>query len=86
MVFPPCINYMVSKRELKVKELNQNPTLDSEWGSFRNVRFLVSSVGSKDPNSSALGADVLNIFVAAKEAYACIYQDGASAEFIYVDP
>ena len=65
---------------------NQQPTLDSEWGSFRNVRFLVSSVGSVTPNSSALGANVYNIFVAARESYGIVYQDGASAQFIYRDP
>jgi N4-gp56 family major capsid protein len=65
---------------------NQQDTLNSEWGAFRNVRFLVSSVGSVNANSSALGANVYNIFIAGKEAYACIYQDGASAHFIYRDP
>lgn len=65
---------------------NQQPTLDSEWGSFRNVRFLVSSVGSVTANASQLGANVYNIFVAAREAYGIVYQDGASAQFIYRDP
>ncbi len=65
---------------------NQNPTLPSEIGSFKNVRFLISSIGSVSPNASALGQNVYNIFIAAREAYACIYQNGASAEFIYRDP
>ena len=70
---------------------NQYPspmnTLRSEWGSIGNLRFLVSSIGSVTPNSSATtGADVYNIFCVGMEAYACIEQDGYSAQFIYRPP
>lgn len=62
---------------------SQMNILSAEWGSVSNLRFLVSSLGSVTPNSSALGADVYNIFVTGQEAYACIDLDGASAQFIY---
>ena len=62
---------------------SQQRVLESEWGSVNNMRFLVSSIGSTSPNASALGATVFNVICAAKEAYACIKQDGASAQFIY---
>lgn len=60
--------------------------LRSEWGSVQNLRFLVSSVGSKTTAASALGNDVYNIFCVGMEAYACIEQDGYSAQFIYRPP
>lgn len=62
---------------------SQQYVLESEWGSVNNMRFLVSSIGSVSPNASALGQNVYNIICAAKEAYACIKQDGATAQFIY---
>lgn len=69
---------------------NQYPApmnaLRSEWGAIGNLRFLVSSIGSISPASSALGADVYNIFCVGMEAYACIDQDGYSASFIYRPP
>ena len=65
---------------------NQQSTLDSEWGTVANVRFLLSSIGSVTPNASLLGADVYNIFVAGREAFAAIEQDGYSAQFIYRPP
>ncbi|MCK9570519.1 N4-gp56 family major capsid protein [Candidatus Pacearchaeota archaeon] len=55
----------------------------SEWGSIGNLRFLVSSIGSVTPTASMLGANVYNIFCVGMEAYACIEQDGYSAQFIY---
>jgi len=60
--------------------------LRSEWGSIGNLRFLVSSIGSITPNGSALGNTVYNIFCVGMEAYACIEQDGYSAQFIYRPP
>ena len=60
--------------------------LRSEWGSIGNLRFLVSSIGSMTPVASNLGADVYNIFCVGMEAYACIEQDGYSAQFIYRPP
>lgn len=66
---------------------NQYPSpmnaLRSEWGSIGNLRFLVSSIGSKVLNGSTLGNDVYNIFCVGMEAYACIEQDQYSAHFIY---
>lgn len=60
--------------------------LRSEWGSIGNLRFLISSIGSITPFASALGDDVFNIFCVGMEAYACIEQDGYSAQFIYRPP
>ena len=69
---------------------NQYPAitngLRSEWGSIGNLRFLVSSIGSMNPVSSMLAANVYNIFCVGMEAYACIEQDGYSANFIYRPP
>ena len=65
---------------------NQQSTLDAEWGSVGNIRALLSPVGSETPNGSALGATVMNNFVVAREAYAAIEQDGASASFLYRPP
>lgn len=69
---------------------NQYPSpmnaLRSEWGSIGNLRFLVSSIGSTTPTSSNLGANVFNIFCVGMEAYACVEQDGYSANFIYRPP
>lgn len=61
-------------------------TLDAEWGTVANVRFLLSSIGSISPNASMNGADVYNIFIAGREAFAAIEQDGYSAQFIYRPP
>jgi N4-gp56 family major capsid protein len=60
--------------------------LRSEWGAAGNLRFLVSSIGSTSPNASSLGNTVYNIFCVGQEAYACIEQDGYSAQFIYRPP
>jgi len=60
--------------------------LRSEWGAIGNLRFLISSIGSKVPTSSVLGATVYNILCAGMEAYAAVEQDGYSAQFIYRPP
>ncbi len=69
---------------------NQYPSpmnaLRSEWGAIGNLRFHLSSIGSVTPTSSNLGADVFNIFCVGMEAYACVEQDGYSAQFIYRPP
>jgi N4-gp56 family major capsid protein len=61
-------------------------TLRSEWGSIQNLRFLLSSAGSKSTAGSAFGDDVYNIFCVGMEAYACIEQDNYSSQFIYRPP
>lgn len=61
-------------------------SLQSEWGAFNNLRFMVSSIGSITQNASNNGDDVYNVFCAAQEAYACINQDNYSAQFIYRPP
>ena len=58
----------------------------SEWGAIGNLRFLVSSIGSVTASASNLGHNVYNIFCVGMEAYACIEQDGYSAQFIYRPP
>lgn len=60
--------------------------LREEWGSISNLRFLISSVGSVDIGSSALGNDVLNVFCCGLEAYTVVEQDGYSSQFIYRPP
>ncbi len=69
---------------------NQYPApmnaLRSEWGAIGNLRFLISSIGSTVANASSLSATVYNIFCVGMEAYACIEQDGYSAQFIYRPP
>lgn len=60
--------------------------LRSEWGSAGNLRYLISSVGSFEPNASVNGANRYNLFCTGMEAYACIEQDGYSAQFIYRPP
>lgn len=65
---------------------NQQSTLDAEWGTVANVRFLLSSIGSITQNASLLGNNVYNIFVTGREAFAAIEQDGYSAQFIYRPP
>ena len=60
--------------------------LRPEWGSVSNVRFLLSSIGSSTASASANANDVFNVFVTGLEAYACIEQDGYSANFIYRPP
>ena len=65
---------------------NQQSTLDAEWGTVSNCRFLLSSVGSTTPNASLLGATVYNNFVCGRESIAAIEQDGYSAQFIYRPP
>lgn len=69
---------------------NQYPSpmnaMRSEWGAIGNIRFLVSSVGSKSLNASTGGNDIYNIFVVGMEAYACVEQNEYSAEFIYRPP
>lgn len=51
-----------------------------------NLRFLISSIGSKVVGASMNAHDVYNIFCTGMEAYACIEQDGYSAHFIYRPP
>jgi len=65
---------------------NQQTTLDAEWGSVANARYLLSSIGSISANASALGANVYNLFHCGREAFAAIEQDGYSAQFIYRPP
>ena len=62
---------------------NQDRVLDSEWGVAANMRYLVSSIGSKTANASQQGRDVYNVFCVAQEAYVCVEQTGATNRFIY---
>ena len=70
---------------------NQYPSpmdaMRSEWGAIGNLRFLISSIGSKSVGASKVkNKDVYNIFCVGMEAYACIEQDQYSAQFIYRPP
>jgi N4-gp56 family major capsid protein len=72
------------------KHKNEYPSpmniLSSEWGSIGNLRFLLSSIGSVSEKASMNSKDIYNIFCVGMEAYACVEQDGYSAEFIYRPP
>jgi len=70
----------------KAQYPNQATTLSSEWGSISNLRFLLSSVGSKSESSSNLGNDVYNITCVGLEAYCIVEQDGYSSQFLYRPP
>jgi len=70
----------------KAQYPNQASTLRPEWGSVSNLRFLLSSIGSVSTAASLLSANVYNVFVVGMEAYACVEQDGYSAQFIYRPP
>ena len=62
---------------------SQSSTLEAEWGCVANLRFLLSSEGSKTLTSSLLGADIYNIFCVGREAYCAIDQDSYNSQFIY---
>ena len=70
----------------KAQYPNQATTLRPEWCSISNLRFLLSSIGSKAEAASNNGSDVFNVFCVGMEAYAVIEQDGYSAQFIYRPP
>ena len=65
---------------------NNNNLLQAEWGNIRNIRFLLSSVGSISPGASANGNDIYNIFIPGQESYDMVDLDGYSAQFIYAPP
>lgn len=62
---------------------NQQRVLESEWGSIRNLRILVSSIGSIAAERSIRDKTIYDMFVVAKEAYGYIEQDRYSAQFIF---
>lgn len=70
----------------KAQYPSQMSTLRPEWGSVSNLRFLLSSIGTVNPNVSALGNNVFYLPCVGMEAYAVIEQDGYSAQFIYRPP
>ena len=70
----------------KAQYPSQQSVLPSEWGTIENLRFFVSSIGSKVAASSNVGATVYNIFCLGVEAYMCVEQDGYSSQFIYKSP
>ena len=61
-------------------------TLDAEWGTISNVRFLLSSIGSVTPNASMLGASIYNTIICGRESFASVEQDGYSSQFLYRPP
>lgn len=65
---------------------NDNKVLRSEWGSINNIRFMLSSVGTKIPNGSANGNTLYYVYVQGMEALACVEQDNYSARFLYRPP
>lgn len=65
---------------------SQEGVLRAEWGSVKNLRFVLSTLGSISLKASAAFEDVYNIPCVGMQAYACIEQDGYSAQFIYRPP
>ena len=65
---------------------NNSNLLMAEWGAMRNIRFLLSSLGSISSNASAKLADVYNIFIPGQDSYDMVDLDGYSAKFIYGAP
>ncbi|MBE3085569.1 MAG: N4-gp56 family major capsid protein [Bacteroidetes bacterium] len=65
---------------------SQDSTLDPEWGTVANIRFLLSSIGSTTTAASLLGATIYNNFVCGRESFAAVEQDGYSAQFVYLPP
>ena len=65
---------------------NQNNVCYSEYGAVLNLRFFTSSQSAVQRGASALGADVFNNMVVARESYSHIDQDGYSMRLIYRDP
>lgn len=65
---------------------NQRGILSVEWGSISNMRYMISSIGSKSPNASANNRTVYNIFCAGLESYAVVEQNQYSAQFVYLPP
>ena len=65
---------------------NQSNLLQAEWGTIRNLRFLLSSVGSITPLASANQQDIYNIFIPSQESYDMVDLDGYSAQFIHAPP
>lgn len=70
----------------KAQYPTQGSVMRPEWGCVSNVRFFLSSIGSKTTAASMKSADVFNIFIVGMEAYTIIEQDGYSAQFIYRPP
>jgi N4-gp56 family major capsid protein len=62
---------------------SQMNILTAEWGSVSNIRFLLSSLGTKISNGSRNGNNLYSVYVTGQEAYGTIDLDGASAQFIY---
>jgi N4-gp56 family major capsid protein len=67
-----------------IQYANQTNVLRAEYGTLGQLRFLVSSQGSKTANSSRMGRDILNNFVVGIEAIGCVYVDDMASEFIYL--
>ncbi len=65
---------------------SQSGILQSEYGTFKQLRFMVSSIGSVTPNASTLGNDVYNIFCLGMEAVAAVEQASYGDQFIYRSP
>lgn len=62
---------------------NQMKVLPGEYGAVRNIRYFVSPNGSISENASSGNTDVANVFIAAKESYACIKQGLDSNQFLF---
>lgn len=65
---------------------NPSSVMEAEWGAAGNLRFFLSSIGSKTPTSSLLGEDVYNVFCLGREAIGAVEMDTYNSKFIYNAP
>jgi len=62
---------------------NNRNTLDAEYGSIGNVRFLVSSIAPVYSSASSAGNTIYSNFIVGMQSYGIVKQDGYTSTFIY---
>lgn len=66
---------------------NYDASLNSEWGAYRNIRFLLSTQGAVEgTNSSQVNPVVYDILMVGADAYGTIEQTLGNTRFWYRDP
>lgn len=61
---------------------NPMNALEAEWGSTRNVRWLLNTNGYSASAASALSANIYSSFILGQEAYGVVRLGAKEAEFI----
>lgn len=59
-----------------------NEAMEHEFGSYKNIRFLLTSVGYKEPAQSGGGRDVYRTLVMGRDAYGCTEIEGAAKTIV----